>query len=55
MTALAVLIICYVVVVMVGKLIRRKSILSYLLVAVLTVIQVAFMLYYMFTMEVPTP
>lgn len=55
MTALAVLIICYVFIVMVGKYVRKKNYLSYIFVAVLTVVQVAFMLFYLYTMEVPTP
>lgn len=55
MKALAVLILCYLLVVMAGKVVDRPNFLGYLFVAVLTIIQVAFMLYYLFTMEVPEP
>lgn len=55
MTALAVLIICYSLVVLIGKYTRKESYLGYIFVAIFTVVQVAFMLFYMFTMEVPTP
>jgi hypothetical protein len=55
MKALAVLILCYVMIVMIGKFIQRPNFLGYLFVAVMTAAQVAFMLFYMYTMEVPTP
>ncbi len=55
MKALAILILCYLTIVMVGKVINRPNFLGYLFVSVLTVVQVVFMLYYLYTMEVPQP
>lgn len=55
MTALAVLIVCYSLVVLVGKYSRKQNYLGYIFVAIFTVVQVAFMLFYLFSMEVPTP
>ncbi len=55
MTALAVLILCYAMIVVIAKYVRRQNFLSYLFIGFFTVIQVVFMLYYLFTMEVPTP
>lgn len=55
MTALAVLILCYAIIVATGKYVRRKNFLTYIFIGFFTVIQVGFMLFYLFTMEVPTP
>lgn len=55
MIALLVLIFCFMLAVLTGKYARKINYLGYLLIAVITALEVAFVVYYMFTMEVPTP
>lgn len=41
--------------VLTGKYAKKINYLGYLLIAIITAFEVAFVVYYMFTMEVPTP
>lgn len=54
MAVLLALILCFFAIILVGKTVKNV-VQGYLLVTIITVIQVAIILLYMYTMEVPTP
>lgn len=55
MIILASLIAIYLLVLFIGKYVRKVNYLGYLFIGILTVIQVAMVLYFLFNMEVPQP